>query len=142
MNYSVNDDAIAKMEGENQKNSHYQKYIQKRFTIESVYEKPKGLCAEIHDAETDRVETYHEGDKLADGKIQMIAKEGVVYKAPKAGIPPFTLMSKEEFMPVKGDKVMKKRMKMEDEYKESHGMDDGPIIMISVMDTGEDYGLA
>ena len=77
-----------------------------------------------------------------DFQIQMIAKEGVVYKAPKAGIPPFTLMSKEEFMPVKGDKVMKKRMKMEDEYKESHGMDDGPIIMISVMDTGEDYGLA
>ena len=140
--YSKNDDEIVKMETENQKNNHYQKYIQTRFTVHDVHEAPKGLCADIHDAETDRVEHYHEGAKLADGKIQMIAPEGVVYKAPKAHTPPFSLMSKKELLPIKGDKIRKDRLKMEEEYHETSGPEDGPVIMISVMDSGEAYGLA
>jgi hypothetical protein len=142
MNYSKNDDEIVKMESENQKNNHYQKYIQKRFTVHDIYEAPNGMCANIHDKEVDDVEKYHEGDKLADGKIQLIAPEGVVFKAPKAHTPPFSLMSKKELLPVKGDKIKKDRLKMEEEYHQMHESDEGPIIMISVMDSGEPYGLA
>ena len=140
--YSKNDDEIVKMEQENQKNNQYRKYIETRFVVEDIHEAPNGMCANIYDKEMDDTEKYYQGDKLADGKIQMIAPEGVVYKSPKAHTPPFSLMSKKELLPVKGDKIKKDRLKMEEEYQESHGETEGPIIMISVMDSGEEYGLA
>ena len=142
MKYDKTDEDIVKMEENNQKNNHYQKYIQERFTIHDIHETPGGICADIHDSETDRVEHYMEGAKLADGKIQQVAEEGVVFKPPRANTPPFTIKSKKELLPIKGDKTRKDRLKMEEEFKGRHpDMGEGPVIMISVMDTSEDYGL-
>ena len=140
--YSKTDEDIVKMEEENQKNNHYQKYIQTRFTIHDIHESPEGMCADIHDKEIDRVEHYMEGAKLADGKIQMVAPEGVVYKSPRANMPPFSIKNKKELLPLKGDKAKKDRLKMEEEMHGHHSdMGEGPVIMISVMDAAEDYGL-
>lgn len=137
MNISKVDKKLMEMEGERVKDDAYKSYILDRFTVENVYETPKGLCVDIHDAETDEIEKYHENDKLADGKIQLVDKDGIVFKPPKAKQPPFTLKSKKELMPIKGDKMRMKREEMDEELM-SHG-GDTPVMIISVVKDADSY---
>jgi|7_EtaG_2_1085326.scaffolds.fasta_scaffold08662_2 hypothetical protein len=139
-NYKKNDEDIIKMEEENNKNNQYRQYIQKRFTVEDVKEMPNGLCALIYDKELDDTEKYYEGDKLADGKIQLVDDRGVVFKSPKSMTKPFALKSEKELLPVGGKRAEKRRMDLESEIEESD-TGDHPVIMISVMDSAEEYGL-
>ena len=140
MNYKKNDEDIVKMEQENDKNNQYRQYIEKRFVVEDVHEAPNGMCANIYDKEADDTEKYYEGDKLADGKIQMVDERGVVFKSPKAMTKPFVLKSKKELLPVGGSRAEKRRMDLENELKDQVP-DDQPVIMISVMDSAAEYGL-
>tara|TARA_R100001086_G_scaffold88909_1_gene43577 strand:+ start:471 stop:893 length:423 start_codon:yes stop_codon:yes gene_type:complete len=140
MNYMKSDEEIIKMEQENNKNNQYKQYIEKRFIVEDLIETPNGLCAHIHDEELNETQKYHEGDKIADGKIQMIDDRGVVFKSPKAMTKPFVLKSKKELLPVGGRRAEKKRMELENEMQNMIP-EDQPVIMISVMDTSSEYGL-
>ena len=73
------DKKLMEMEGERKKDNAYKAYVLDRFTVEDVHEGPKGLCATIHDKETDEPKHYHKGDNLADGKIQMVDSDGIVF---------------------------------------------------------------
>lgn len=126
------------MEGDRKKNDAYKAYILDRFTVEDVKESPKGLCAAIHDKETDESNFYHEGDQLADGKIQLIDTDGIVFKPPKAKQPPFALRSKQELMPIKGDKVRMKREELDDQLMMDDGMSP-PVMTITIVKDAESY---
>jgi len=132
------DEKIMEMEGERKKDTAYKSYITDRFTVEDVVETPKGLCAMIHDKEMDDSEKYHEGDRIADGKIQMVDKDGVVFKSPKAKIPPFTLRNKKELMPIKGDKMKMKRQEMDDELMMQE-YDEPAVMTISIIKDADAY---
>ena len=103
MKISKTDRKIMEMEGERQKDDAYKSYILDRFSVEDIHEGRNGMCATIHDKESDESKDFHEGDTLADGKIQMVDNDGIVFKPPKAKQPPFALRSKKELLPVKGD---------------------------------------
>tara|TARA_R110000824_G_scaffold30463_5_gene100270 strand:- start:6974 stop:7384 length:411 start_codon:yes stop_codon:yes gene_type:complete len=132
------DKKLMEMEGERKKDNAYKAYVLDRFTVEDVHEGPKGLCATIHDKETDEPKHYHKGDNLADGKIQMVDSDGIVFKPPKAKQPPFALRSKQELMPIKGDKARMKREELDEElmmHEDAHA----PVMTISIVREAESY---
>ena len=88
--------------------------------------------------ETDEPKHFHEGDQLADGKIQLVDTDGIVFKPPKAKQPPFALRSKQELMPIKGDRARIRRQELDDELM-MHDVEHPPVMTISIVRDAESY---
>lgn len=122
-----------------EKTGHYQRYLQNRFMVKMIYETEMGPCAHIIDKEQDNVlMALHTGDSLADGTIGDISDKGVIFKPPRADVPPFVLKSKQEQSPVGSEKFSKYRHEMNQMLARDevpmHG-DDQVIIMMLEKDS-------
>ena len=117
----MHDDKIIEMMHEQESNHHYGRYIMDRFVVIDIHDTPEGLCALIEDKETGERRKYYSGDQIADGAIDEIMAEGVVFRPPRADVPKMMLKGSKEMRPIGGDKQTSYRSTMNQQLKSEHG---------------------
>ena len=125
MHYSNDDDALVAMSEANEKHTHYKRYIVNRFMVMEI----DGDNIVVADKEMGLTSQYKEGDELADGRIEKISEQGVVFGPPRADQCPFTLPMRSEMHPIAGDRVTKDRLLIEEDLKMRYDTQ-GPIILM------------
>ena len=136
MMISLDKDIVGSM-SDTQNNAHYQRYITDRFEVQDIKEVEKGcLCALILDKETGEMFKLYTGERVADGKGEVI-EEGVVYRPPRADVSPFMLPTKQEMLPLGNFQATRSRDNMNNVLEREQMMmpydddDDKMIIVLS-----------
>ena len=116
-------------------NNHYRRYITDRFEVIDMYVKMGDLCAVVMDHETGQKMILHNGDPLADGRVN-VSEGGVIYEPPRADVGMFALRSSLEMSPLKMDKARQKRHHLDEIFRQEEmdmPMEDEAAKMIIIM---------
>ena len=111
-------------------NNHYRRYITDRFEVVEM-----GHCAIILDHETKDKITLHNGDPLADGRVNL-SEDGVIFEAPRADVGRFALRSSMEMSPLKSDSARQQRHHLDEVLRQEQmnmPMEDETAKMIIMM---------
>ena len=135
MNNNELDRMIVEDMTQTEDNNHYRRYITDRFEVVDMYEAEERLCAVILDHETKDKITLHNGDTLADGRVN-ISEDGVIFEAPRADVGRFALRSSMEMSPLKSDSSRQQRHHLDEILRQEQmnmPMEDETAKMIIIM---------